>query len=121
LRSYMLTRKEVLRGLKVKERLIEVRESRSFVTSVVGPRRAGKTCFLYHLVRKRGLRDEDFVFINFEEPVDLKELDEALTAHQEIYGKEPSYVFLDEVQAFTGWERHVCALFERRGRGTTSS
>lgn len=52
--------------------------------------------------------------INFEEPVTLKELDEALAMHQEIYGREPSYIFLDEVQAFKGWERHVYALFERK-------
>jgi predicted AAA+ superfamily ATPase len=114
LRSYMLTRKEVLKGLDVKERLIEVRENRNFIVSVVGPRRAGKTYFLYHLIRKRGLKDEDFVLINFEEPVALKELDEALAVHQEIYGREPSYIFLDEVQAFKGWERHVYALFERK-------
>jgi predicted AAA+ superfamily ATPase len=49
------------------------------------------------LIRKRGLKDEDFVLINFEEPVTLKELDEALATHQEIYGREPSYIFLDEV------------------------
>jgi len=35
--------------------------------------------------------------INFEESVTLKELDEALATHQEIYGREPSYIFLDEV------------------------
>ena len=78
LRSYMLTRKEVLKGLNVKERLIKVKENRNFIVSIVGPRRAGKTYFLYHLIRKRGLKDEDFVLINFEEPVALKELDEAL-------------------------------------------
>jgi predicted AAA+ superfamily ATPase len=93
----MLTRKEVLKGLDVKERLIEARENRNFVVSVIGPRRAGKTYFLYRLIRKRGLKDEDFVLINFEEPVTLKELDEALATHQEIYGREPSYIFLDEV------------------------
>jgi predicted AAA+ superfamily ATPase len=55
----MLTRKEVLKGLDVKERLIEVRENRNFVVSVIGPRRAGKTYFLYRLlIRKRGLKDE---------------------------------------------------------------
>lgn len=114
MKSYMLTKKEVLKGLDVKERLIEVKENRNFVVSVIGPRRAGKTYFLYHLIRKRGLKDEDFVLINFEEPIILRELDEALAAHQEIYGREPSYIFLDEVQAFKEWERHVYALFERK-------
>jgi hypothetical protein len=49
LKNFMLTRKEVLKGLDVKERLIEVRENRNFVVSVIGPRL---------LIRKRGLKDE---------------------------------------------------------------
>jgi Predicted ATPase (AAA+ superfamily) len=114
LRTYLLTRKEVIRGLDVKPRIAEVRESEHFIVSVVGPRRAGKTYFLYDLVRRRGLRDEDYLFLNFEEPVEVSSLDEALLAHAEVYGVEPRYIFLDEVQALPGWERHVYSLYERK-------
>jgi len=114
LRTYLLTRKEVIRGLDVKPRIAEVRESEHFIVSVVGPRRAGKTYFLYDLVRRRGLRDEDYLFLNFEEPVEVSSLDEALLAHVEVYGVEPRYIFLDEVQALPGWERHVYSLYERK-------
>ncbi|WP_187146640.1 hypothetical protein [Candidatus Korarchaeum cryptofilum] len=44
---------------------------------MIGPRRAGKTYFLYNLIRRRGLGDGDFIFLNFEEPVEIEELDEA--------------------------------------------
>jgi predicted AAA+ superfamily ATPase len=114
LKTYLLTKKETIRGLDVKPRQIEVEENKNFIISVIGPRRAGKTYFLYDLMRRRGLGDESFLFVNFEEPVEIEELDEAVVAHHEIYGVEPLYIFLDEVQAFPGWERHVYSLHERK-------
>lgn len=87
---------------------------KNFIISIIGPRRAGKTYFLYDLIRKRRLKDEEFIFLNFEEPVEVRELDEAIIAHHEIYGKEPIYVFLDEVQSFNNWEKHVYFLYERK-------
>lgn len=112
--AYMLTKKESIRGLTVHERELDVNESEHFIVAVVGPRRGGKTYFLYDLLRRRGLSNREFVFLNFEEPVELGSLDEALAVHQEVYGVEPRYIFLDEVQALKGWEKQVYALFERK-------
>ncbi|MGC8933221.1 MAG: ATP-binding protein [Candidatus Methanodesulfokora sp.] len=114
LSTYMVTKKESIRDIEVKPRMIEVNENKNFIISVIGPRRAGKTYFLYDLMRRRGLSDESYLFLNFEEPVDVRSLDEAVTAHYEIYGSEPVYVFLDEIQAFPGWEKHVYSLYERK-------
>ncbi|MEM0053438.1 MAG: ATP-binding protein [Nitrososphaeria archaeon] len=110
----MLTKKESIKGLRIEERNIEINENKNFITSVVGPRRAGKTYFLYGLIRRRNLKDEDFVLLNFEEPVEIKDLDEAILGHHEVYNKEPTYFFLDEVQGLVGWEKHVYSLYERK-------
>jgi len=114
LKTYMLTKKESIRGLQVHERAIEARKSKNFITSIIGPRRAGKTYFVYDLIRRAGLGEEDFVLINFEEPLEIRELDEAIVEHHEIYGREPTYIFLDEVQSFKDWEKHVYSLYERK-------
>jgi len=114
LKRYMLTKKESIRDLRVEDRDIEAKENKNFIISVIGPRRAGKTYFLYNLIGRRKLSDEDFVFLNFEEPIEIKELDEAIISHYEIYGREPSYIFLDEIQGLRGWERHVYSLYERK-------
>lgn len=114
LRTYMLTKKEVIRGLRVEDRTVDAKENKNFITSVIGPRRAGKTYFIYNLIRRRGLRDEDFILMNFEEPIEMRELDEAIAWHHEIYGREPSYIFLDEIQGLSGWEKQVYSLYERK-------
>ena len=114
LKRYMLTKKESIRDLRVEDRDIEAKENKNFIISVIGPRRAGKTYFLYNLIGRRKLSDEDFVFLNFEEPIEIKELDEAIISHYEIYGREPSYIFLDEIQGLRDWERHVYSLYERK-------
>ncbi|MEM2123356.1 MAG: ATP-binding protein [Candidatus Bathyarchaeia archaeon] len=114
LREYLLTKKDDIRALEVKERLKEVRENKNFVVAVVGPRRAGKTYFLYSLIRKRGLRDEDYLFVNFEENVEVKAPVELPIVHQEVYGKLPEYIFFDEVQALGDWQRIVYTLYEKK-------
>ncbi|MGQ9691153.1 MAG: ATP-binding protein, partial [Thermoproteota archaeon] len=114
LREYLLTKKEDIRALDVKERLKEVREDKNFVVAVVGPRRAGKTYFLYRFIKKRNLRDEDYLFVNFEENVEIKNPLELPIAHQEIYGRLPEYIFFDEIQALKYWQRAVYTLYERK-------
>lgn len=114
LREYLLTKKEDIRAIEVKERLKDVREDKNFVVAIVGPRRAGKTYFLYDLIRKRGLRDEDYLFVNFEENVEVEDPAGLPLVHQEIYGCLPKYIFFDEVQALDGWQRAVYTLYERK-------
>ncbi len=113
-REYMLTKKEDIRDISVKPRLKEVSPSKSFITSVIGPRRAGKTFFLYHFIKSRRLADEDFVFVNFEDPVEIGEPEKLPVIHKEIHGRLPSFIFLDEVQALDGWVKTVYFLYESR-------
>jgi len=114
LREYLLTKKEDIKNLEVKDRLIEVKENRNFIVAVVGPRRAGKTYFLYNLIKKRNIKDENYLFVNFEENVVINDPVELPIIHQEIYGRLPEYLFFDEVQAYSNWQKAIYTLYERK-------
>ena len=49
----MPTRKESIKSLDVKERIKEIKENENFITSVIGPRGAGKLLYLQFNEEKR--------------------------------------------------------------------
>ena len=114
----MLDKKEEIKELEVKERLIEFPILKNFIISVIGPRRAGKTYSIFNLIKTKNLRDEDFLFINFEDEyvkaMERGKLIKVISYHHELYGKEPRFVFLDEIQAFENWKTFVYTLFEKK-------
>lgn len=90
------------------------------IVSIIGPRRAGKTWFLYSLIEK--LRKEtgihNIVHINFEDErltLDSGGLGLIIDAYQQSYPNRPLdkvYFFLDEVQNAPGWEKFVRRLVD---------
>jgi len=76
--------------------------------AILGPRRSGKTYFLYSLIKKliqKGIKKEKTLYINFENPrlvtMDLKDLTSLLNTFYEIYPenkKQKIWLFLDEIQ-----------------------
>jgi len=88
------------------------------VISIVGPRRAGKTYFLYDIIKRLKIDEENFIFINFEddEIVDLnrKEKINFINYHREIYGVNPKYIFLDEIQNLEKWDNFLHSLVEKK-------
>jgi uncharacterized protein len=90
------------------------------VVSVIGPRRAGKTWFLYSLIERLqqtiGLRQ--VVYINFEDErlrLDAASLGLILDAYQQLYAEKPLdqvYFFFDEIQEVPGWEKFVRRLVD---------
>ncbi|RLI91010.1 MAG: AAA family ATPase [Candidatus Altiarchaeales archaeon] len=118
MREYLLDKKEEIKELEVKERLIEFPILKNFIISVIGPRRAGKTYSIFNLIKTKNLRDEDFLFINFEDEyvkaMERGKLIKVISYHHELYGKEPRFVFLDEIQAFENWKTFVYTLFEKK-------
>jgi predicted AAA+ superfamily ATPase len=92
------------------------------VLAVVGPRRAGKTYFLYQLIEDllragKALRD-DILFVDFEDyrlsdfrPGDMEKL---LAAFHQMTGKPPRYLFFDEIQHLPSWSRVVRTLHNTR-------
>ncbi len=90
--------------------------------TIIGLRRVGKTYLLYQTIQellKNGLRLENVFYINFEdnrlEGLTSRDLSKII----EIYRKynpdsRTIYLFLDEIQNVTGWEKFVRRLLERR-------
>ena len=113
-----MDKKEEIKEMKVKERKIEFPETKNFIISVIGPRRAGKTYSIFNLIKKKKLKDEDYLFINFEDDeiceMKRKEIRKVIFYHQEIYGREPEYLFFDEIQNLERWESFVYSLFEKK-------
>jgi predicted AAA+ superfamily ATPase len=91
------------------------------VITIVGPRRAGKTFFLFQIIKKlleRGSDLTDIIYINFEDerilPMKGEQLQSILDAYFELYEKrEKPYIFLDEIQNISGWDRFVRSLNDR--------
>ena len=90
------------------------------VVSVIGPRRAGKTWFLYSLIERLagqvGLRRN--VYINFEDErlqLNAGSLGLIVDAYQQLYPDQTMrdvYFFFDEIQEVPGWEKFVRRLVD---------
>jgi len=114
---YMIDKKEQIRRLDVFPRGLEVALTKRFIIPVVGPRRAGKSFYLYGLIlNKLKIKDEEFIFMNFEDTqligADAGDVSGAASIHEEIYGKKPQYIFLDEIQNARKWQAAVRGLYE---------
>jgi len=85
------------------------------VTTIIGPRRAGKTFFLYQIIQRliqQGVRMEDILYLNFEDerilPITGSEMQVILDAYFELYPEKTSpFIFLDEIQNVPDWDRFV--------------
>lgn len=93
------------------------------IISIIGPRRCGKTYYLYYLMKRliqQGVDKTRLLYINFEDerilPFSVKEFDLILEAYFELYpenkGKE-IYAFFDEIQNVDRWEVAVRRMYDR--------
>lgn len=119
LSRYLIDKKEQIRKFEVFPRLLEVARTKRFIIPIVGPRRAGKSFYLYDLIlNKLKIADTDFVYLNFEDPeltgANFRDVLSAIDSHEELHGKKPQYVFLDEIQNIQDWEKAVRGLYETR-------
>ena len=97
---------------KIMERELKVSAVKNKAISIIGPRRAGKTYYLYKL-RERfpNFLHADFENIAFK-GIKAEEIYEVLGIYQEIFGKKPDVLFLDEVQKINGWSSLVRSLLD---------
>jgi len=92
-------------------RELKVPES-DLIVSIIGPRRAGKTYFLFSLLKNV----KNPVYLNFEDSrlIDstYKEIRDIIRIFIEIYGTHPRYLFFDEIQNIKKWEVMVRELHD---------
>ncbi len=94
----------------------------SRIAAVVGPRRAGKTCFMFQcmasLLDNGVCSRDDILFLDFEDfrlaGMGGRELDEVFVVFQQLTGKYPRYLFFDEIQNLKMWSRVLRTLHNRR-------
>ncbi|MFZ4780092.1 MAG: ATP-binding protein, partial [Terrimicrobiaceae bacterium] len=84
-------------------------------------RRAGKTFYFFQLIRElveSGVERADILFVDFEDyrlaDLGRDPVDALLTAHHQIAGRAPKFLFFDEVQQLPGWSRILRTLHNRR-------
>lgn len=108
------------RDVKLVERALEIRFA-GRINSIIGPRRAGKTFFIYQNINQLKRENKDkIIYINFEDerlfPVKKDELDSILEAYYELYPENKGkklYVFFDEIQEVPSWQFFVRRLYDQ--------
>ena len=90
---------------------------------ILGPRRCGKTYYLYSLIKKllkKGIRKERILYINFEDPklidASLDDLTTLLEVFYEIfpYNKDQKvWLFFDEIQNVKNWELFIRNILDK--------
>jgi predicted AAA+ superfamily ATPase len=84
------------------------------IITLTGFRRVGKTYLLFLLMEK--IKDEFFVYFNFEDeriPEATEVLTELIYAVEELYNKQPSYFFFDEIHIIPGWGKFLRRIMDK--------
>lgn len=89
----------------------------SSILAIVGPRRSGKTWFMYQLIKRllnKGVDKKDILFIDFEDyrliGIQPEDIDAILSAFYQLTNRYPGYLFLDEIQNLPNWSRVLRTL-----------
>lgn len=78
------------------------------IITLTGFRRVGKTYLLFLVMEE--IKNEFFVYFNFEDeriPETTEVLTELIYAMEELYNKQPSYLFFDEIHIIPGWGKFL--------------
>ena len=86
------------------------------IKDIIGVRRSGKTTTLYQIInilQNKEIDPKNIVFLNFDDiEVNAASFDEIMKAVEKI-NPDVSYLFLDEIQQKTGWERWIRTLYDQ--------
>jgi predicted AAA+ superfamily ATPase len=103
------------------ERELKIGETRK-IKSIIGPRRAGKTYFMFQKTKElisAGVKKENILYLNFEDPrlidIDFKEIREIIKLQWQLYPSSTEgkfHVFIDEPQNIKNWELAIRALHD---------
>ncbi len=92
---------------KIIKREIRIPETKDII-AIIGPRRAGKTYFMFQVIKElldKGIPKENILYINFDDIIfrryDLKKI---LEVYYELFNpKGQIFLFLDEIQNLKDW------------------
>ena len=90
------------------------------IISIIGPRRSGKTWYLYQLIKEleeNGIDRKQIIYINFEDErlIFDNNYDLILEAWRELYPdkiNEDLYLFYDEIQELHHWEKYIRRMYD---------
>jgi len=102
------------------ERNLQVPLDSQKIISLIGPRRCGKTYFVYQLINRLLARqpNANMIYLNFEDErltLTAAQLHLILEAYYELYPKnygQELYLFFDEIQEIDGWEKFVRRMYD---------
>ncbi|MCW6169317.1 MAG: ATP-binding protein [Thermoplasmatales archaeon] len=108
---------------KAVERDLSIPKDTTFIISIAGPRRAGKTFIMYNTIDtlKKIIPKNNILYVNFEHEklrrLDASDLSDLLTSFYELAKPQPEkdiYLFLDEIQIVNGWSAWVNRIYESK-------
>ncbi len=91
------------------------------INTIIGPRRAGKTFFMYQTMNQlKQNNKERIIYLNFEDerliPIQKEELDLILESYYELFPENHGkkiFMFLDEIQALPFWQLFIRRLSDQ--------
>ena len=97
-------------------------ENLNQILAIIGPRRAGKTYFMYELIQgliqSKKYSKKDILFIDFEDfrlsGLKGNNIDELFEVFYQLTNRYPHFLFFDEVQNLLGWSRILRTLHNKR-------
>lgn len=107
-----------------KPRHLDVPANLGKIITIIGPRRAGKTWYLFQLIanlEQAGVKKEQILYLNFEdERFEWDDgYDQILDTYLELYPEqnlEDIYIFFDEIQEIKNWEKYIRRLYDNVSR-----
>jgi predicted AAA+ superfamily ATPase len=108
-----------LKEIKVHKRDYDIDVSANYV--ITGVRRAGKTWFLFQIIKQYYKNDfERILYVNFEDErfIGFKagDFDALLDAYYELYPSGKPVLFLDEIQNVDGWQKFCRRVADQKYR-----
>ncbi len=108
--------------IEVIERETILPEIKDKIHVIIGPRRAGKTYYLYQIIQKllkKGVGLNNILFLNFEDErldfENVRNYDIIFEAFLELYPDtqlSQLHIFFDEIQLLPNWEKFVRRVFD---------
>ncbi|HIQ49657.1 MAG TPA: AAA family ATPase, partial [Nanoarchaeota archaeon] len=108
LENFYIKTTEKVRNLIIVKRDLDIKIVKEKVISIIGPRRAGKTYFLFQIMKDI---IENSLYLDFEDF--LVKQSKNLEVLEFILTKNKKFVFLDEIQNLKNWESLVRTLLNQ--------